>query len=154
MTILIKNQQRHKRLNKTKIEKVAKKILSLLERPAAELSVLFVGDKKMQQLNTVFRGIYITTDVLSFEAEIPVSKNKHHLGYESQRPVLGDIVINIPKAASQARMSGTGFYDEIYRLLTHGVLHLLGYNHEKSRYRAASMRKKEQEILNAIKKMD
>lgn len=108
----------------------------------------------MQQLNTAFRGIYKTTDVLSFEAEIPVSKNKHHLGYESQRPVLGDIVINIPKAASQARMSGTDFYDEIYRLLTHGVLHLLGYNHEKSRYMAGAMRKKEQEILNAIKKMD
>ncbi len=107
----------------------------------------------MQQLNTAYRGIYKTTDVLSFEAEIPISKDKYHLSYESRQPVLGDIVINIPKAASQARISGTGFYDEIYRLLIHGVLHLLGYNHGKSRYRAIVMRKKEQEILNAIKKM-
>lgn len=107
----------------------------------------------MQQLNTAFRGIHKTTDVLSFEAEIPISKDKYHLSCESQQPVLGDIVINTPKAASQARMWGTSFYNEIYRLLIHGVLHLLGYNHEKSRYSATVMRKKEQEILNAIKKM-
>jgi rRNA maturation RNase YbeY len=122
----------------------------------------------MQQLNTVFRGIYKTTDVLSFPQaskkwEVRDKKfNKKisgilptsHFPLPSSHFLLGDVVINVSKAASQARMSGTGFYDEIYRLLTHGVLHLLGYNHEKSRYRATAMRKKEQEILNAIKKMD
>ncbi len=108
----------------------------------------------MKQLNTAFRGIYASTDVLSFEAEIPVSKGRNHLCYKPLPPVLGDVVISIPKAAEQAKTSGMDFYDEIYRLLIHGILHLLGYNHEKSGSRAAAMRKKEEVIFNAIKKMD
>ena len=67
--------------------------------------------------------------------------------------ILGDIVISVPAAEEQAEMSGRGFYDEIYRLLIHGTMHLLGYSHEKSRYTAAAMRKKERELLNAVKKM-
>lgn len=122
----------------------------------------------MQQLNATFRGINKTTDVLSFpQVEFGVQssefRNKTQNSRLGESPaetklltlnyILGDIVISIQKAESQARMSGTGFYDEIYRLLIHGVLHLIGYNHEKSRYRAMVMRKKEQEILNALKKM-
>jgi len=68
--------------------------------------------------------------------------------------ILGDIVINIPRAELQAGTFGTGFYDEICRLLIHGILHLLGYDHEKSEYAARKMRKKEQEIMDAVKKMD
>ena len=101
----------------------------------------------MIQLNTDYRGIKKSTDVLSFEARIPVKT----LNVSN---ILGDIVINVPRAESQAKTLGTGFYDEIYRLLIHGTLHLLGYDHEKSEYKARKMRKKEQEIFNAIKKMD
>ncbi len=100
----------------------------------------------MMQLNTAYRGIRKSTDVLSFEAQIPLQK-----GMDNN--ILGDIVINVPRAESQARTYGTGFYDEIYRLLVHGTLHLLGHDHEKSGYRARKMRKKEQEILGAIKKV-
>jgi probable rRNA maturation factor len=146
MKILIKNQQRYQRLNKTKIIRAARKILSLLEQPTAELSILFVGDKKMMQLNTLFRGVPKSTDVLSFDAKIPVRQSVSN-------PILGDIVINMHRAVSQAKIAGTGVYEEIYRLLIHGVLHLLGYDHEKSRYKAQVMRKKEEEIFNAFKKI-
>ncbi len=118
-----------------------------MKQPAAELSVLFVGDRKMTELNSVYRGINKSTDVLSFEAGLPFRQN-------FRDNILGDIVINIPRAEFQAKDSGAGFYDEIYRLLIHGTLHLLGYDHEKSGYRARVMRKKEEEIFNAIKKMD
>ena len=101
----------------------------------------------MMQLNTAYRGIRKSTDVLSFEAQIPLQK-------AMDNNILGDIVINVPRAESQARTFGTGFYDEIYRLLIHGTLHLLGYDHEKSAYGARSMRKTEQEIMDAVKKMD
>ncbi len=153
MNILIKNQQNYRPLNTAKIEKAARKILSLLQQSEVELSILFVGDKKMKQLNTAFRGIRKTTDVLSFNAEIPVKKAVYPLGNGLQRPVLGDIVISMPKAVSQARISGAGLYGEIYRLLIHGLLHLSGYNHKKSGHRTKVMRKKEQELLRAIKKM-
>lgn len=68
--------------------------------------------------------------------------------------LLGDIVINVQKAAARAKITGMTFYGEIYRLLVHGILHLLGYEHEKSSFMATAMRKKEKELLNAIKKMD
>ncbi len=146
MKILIKNQQRHRPLNKTKIIRASRQILSFLEKPMAELSILFVGDRKMLQLNKVYRGICKTTDVLSFDAKIPIRQS-------GANNVLGDIVINVSKAESQAKISGTGFYDEIYRLLVHGILHLLGYDHENSSYKARIMKEKEQEILYATKKM-
>ncbi len=150
MKILIKNRQRHRPLNKTKIIRAAHNILTILDQSrhiGTEVSLLFVGDKKMLRLNTDYRGIRKSTDVLSFEAQIPVKKN---IGNN----ILGDIVINVPRAESQAKTFGTGFYDEIYRLLIHGTLHLLGYDHERSRYGGRKMRKKEEEIFNALKEMD
>jgi probable rRNA maturation factor len=150
MKILIRNRQRHRPLDNSKITRAALYILSLSDRSGhagTELSILFVGDKKMAQLNMSYRGIMKSTDVLSFEARIPLQK-------VMDNNILGDIVINVPRAESQARVYGTGFYDEIYRLLIHGTLHLLGYDHEKSGYGARKMRKKEQEIMDAVKKMD
>lgn len=150
MKILIRNRQRHRLLNKTKIISAASNILSLSDQsghPGTELSILFVGDRKMLRLNTDYRGIKKSTDVLSFEALIPVMKGKLN-------NILGDIVINVPRAEAQAKTFGTGFYEEIYRLLIHGTLHLLGYDHEQSEYKARKMRKKEQEIMSAVTKMD
>ena len=149
MKILLKNQQRRRLINRTKIKKTAARILSLLKQPRlsmAELSILFVGDRKMKQLNSDFRGLRKSTDVLSFESGIPVRG-------VGQPPVLGDIVICIPKAESQAKAAGTGLDEELNRLLIHGILHLTGYDHEASDYRARIMRKKEEDILNALEKM-
>ncbi len=147
MIVLIKNRQRHRPVNKTKITKTARQILSLIDKPEAELSILFVGDRKMTELNSAYRGINRTTDVLSFEASIPFIDS----GADN---VLGDIVISIPKAESQSKDYGTTFYDEMYRLVIHGILHLSGYDHERSKYMAQKMRKKEKEIFNALKEVD
>lgn len=146
MKILIRNLQRHRSLNKEKILRTAGRILSLLEQPGAELSILFVGDRRMKQLNTQYRGIRRTTDVLSFEAGIPVE--------DEGSKILGDVVISVPKAEAQAEEYGFGFYDEINRLLIHGTLHLLGYDHEQTAYMARKMRKKEEELFNAVTKVD
>jgi|Deesub1362A_J573_1020465.scaffolds.fasta_scaffold00871_10 probable rRNA maturation factor len=145
MRVLIRNQQRQRRLNRARILKAARRILSLLEQQSVELSILLVGDRKMLRLNHQYRGIKRSTDVLSFDADIPVRVD----GIK----VLGDIVINISRVDEQARLQGIGFYDELDRLLVHGILHLLGYDHEASRYRAMKMRRKEEEILDALKKV-
>lgn len=147
MKVLIQNQQRRRPLDKSKILNAASNILSLADQTMAELSILFVGDRKMLELNRAYRGKNKTTDVLSFEAGIPVSIKEGPL-------ILGDIVISIPMAESQAQSANIEFYDELCRLLIHGVLHLTGYDHEGSPYMARKMRKKEQEIFNALKKMD
>jgi probable rRNA maturation factor len=170
MQILIKNHQRRRSLTRRKITATARKILCLMDQPAAELSIMFVGDKKMSELNAAYRGIDRSTDVLAFpqisgksevrNKKFKKAKNPASQFYTSHFPLLtshfmlGDIVINVPRAESQAIMYGWGFYEEISRLLIHGTLHLLGYDHEKTVYMAGKMRKKEQEILNAVKKMD
>ncbi len=105
----------------------------------------------MRQLNTLFSGMSKTTDVLSFSQIADFKKLRTQ---NSEFPIpLGDIVINTHQANRQAKKYGVSFYDEIYRLLIHGILHLLGYNHEKGGRRAMIMKKREEELLNAIKKI-
>jgi len=97
----------------------------------------------MRELNRTYRGKDRTTDVLSFEAGIPVDPG------ESGK-ILGDIVINIARADEQARARNVGLYKEIDRLLVHGALHLIGYDHEVSPKEAQRMRRKERKILHAL----
>lgn len=101
----------------------------------------------MTRLNAEFRGVHRTTDVLSFEAAISAA------GGDGQN-VLGDVVINVPQAELQAKEYNLGIYEEINRLLIHGILHLLGYDHERSVYYEKQMKKKEREIFHATQKMD
>jgi probable rRNA maturation factor len=99
----------------------------------------------MQALNSRHRGIEKATDVLSFPQSDKVSP--------SGPGPLGDIVICIPIAKSQAIEYSVRFYDELLRLLIHGLLHLLGYDHETGAYQKRKMTKKERELLNALQTM-
>lgn len=156
MAIHLKNQQRSKSLNLHKVRKDLAEALSLLGLEEAELSVLFVGSVMMKRLNSLYRGISKETDVLSFPMEDAQAVTPHPLRLtpHASRPlVLGDIVISIPKTQEQAREYGAPFYEELLRLLIHGLLHLLGYDHEKSRYLKLKMEKKEKEILHAVARL-
>jgi probable rRNA maturation factor len=86
--------------------------------PDAELSILFCGDGRMRRLNRRYRRKDESTDVLAFPAEGPGGA------------LLGDIVVSIPYAARQARRRSEPVAREVDRLLVHGFLHLLGYDHE------------------------
>ncbi len=102
------------------------RVRSLLSRTARftraraeEVSVLFCGDARMRRLNRDYRGKDRSTDVLAFPA--------------AGGWLLGDIVVSVPYAARQARRRGEPASREIDRLLVHGFLHLLGYDHETDR---------------------
>lgn len=144
MKILIKNLQRCQKLRSEEIASTAESILTILKKKDAELSILFVGNRRMKELNTSFRGIRKATDVLSFEAGLPMPGMPCN--------ILGDVVINIYRAESQASDAGMGLYDEIYRLLIHGILHLIGYEHENGGNDAKKMVRKEREIRYKISK--
>ena len=91
----------------------------LLEREVARgrgFDALITGDSELRRLNRDFRGKDYTTDVLSF----PSVDGQH----------LGDIAISLGRARAQAREFGHPIEDEIRILMLHGVLHLLGYDHE------------------------
>jgi probable rRNA maturation factor len=96
----------------------------------------------MKLLNSRYRGTDKVTDVLSF----PLTGD----GIYSDSAILGDIVICIPQALSQSKKYNITFYNELLRLLIHGLMHLLGYDHEASAYQRRKMKKKEREILNAL----
>jgi probable rRNA maturation factor len=81
-----------------------------------EVSILFCGDRKMRTLNRLYRKKDRPTDVLAFPG--------------AGDGLLGDIVISVPYAARQAKQRGEPASREIDRLLLHGFLHLLGYDHE------------------------
>jgi len=111
-----------------------------------EISILLAGDGRMRKLNRLYRGKDRTTDVLSFPQVAGGGR------YDAFPCPLGDIVISLPQARRQAKEHGATFYEELARLLIHGLLHLLGYDHEKNAYQARKMRKLEQELFDGILK--
>ena len=107
------------------------------------MSVLFVGDRAMRTLNRRYRGKDKTTDVLSFSLREGAFSHV-------QPDVLGDIVIAVPTAARQAAEAGHSLGREIEFLLVHGLLHLLGYDHERSNDEAKRMKRRELQLLKRI----
>lgn len=103
----------------------------------------------MKILNKLYRGIDRTTDVLSF----PMCNDIREIPTE-RVTLLGDIVINLNAAKRQSSDLNVTFSNEVFRLLIHGFLHLLGYDHEKNRYHAQKMKEKDKELRNALKTVD
>jgi probable rRNA maturation factor len=121
----------------------------------AELSVLVTGDRKMRALNRAYRGMDKTTDVLSFPAmpgEELSALRETPPGTSGGRPpvVLGDIVISAPKAFAQAAERGHPFEEELLFLLAHGLLHLVGYDHETGPADKNRMFKKQRELIRRL----
>ncbi len=123
------------------IQQVAQAVLAHAGHPSADLSVTLVGKTRMQSLNRQYRKKDHPTDVLAF----PVGKVQ-----KSCTPLVGDVIICLPIAISQAKQFGNTPKEEIVRLLIHGILHLLGYDHEKSLREARRMQKKEQAIFEQL----
>ncbi|NCO83161.1 MAG: rRNA maturation RNase YbeY [Nitrospirae bacterium] len=143
------------KIKRQKIRRDSAALLRLLRLKDAELSILFVNDRQMKELNHKYRGIDRTTDVLSFPQYErsalrtppypPLSK-----GGTEEGVVLGDIVINLQAAKRQAHEDGLSFTGELQWLLVHGVLHLIGYDHERSKYAERKMRTMEKELLGHL----
>ena len=113
---LILNRQRKHTINTAKLQKFVATLVPELGVENAEFSVVFVTDGIIRRYNRDYRGFDKPTDVLSFRGEG---------GY------LGDILISSETAYNQARKSNTlSFETNIHRLLLHGLLHLVGYDHE------------------------
>lgn len=116
-----------------------------VDYPAA-LSLFITGDETVQELNRNYRGIDETTDVLAFafqeDPDFPVPPDS---------PVqLGEVIISCPQASRQAEEQGHSLNLEMAVLIIHGVLHLLGYDHEKEADEL-SMKTRETEILARLK---
>ena len=110
----------------------------------AEVSVTFVDNEQIQELNAEYRGKDISTDVLSF----PLGENgKFDKNRETGAYVLGDVVISAEKAVLQAEIYGHSLQREIAFLTVHSRLHILGYDHVAGGMEQVRMREKEEAIM-------
>lgn len=110
----------------------------------AEISVTFVDNASIQQLNAEYRNKNMPTDVLSF----PLGENGvYDKNEDTGASLLGDIVISMEKAVEQADLYGHPLQREVAFLTVHSMLHLLGYDHEAGGLEAVRMREKEEAVL-------
>ena len=113
----------------------------------AEVSVSFVNNQQIHELNRQFRQKDAPTDVLSF----PMGENgEYDMDEDSGAYVLGDVVISMEKAVEQAQMYGHSLSREVGFLTVHSILHLLGYDHEQGGIEAVRMREKEETVLSRL----
>ena len=110
----------------------------------AEVTVTFVDNEQIRDLNRTHRNVDAETDVLSF----PLGENGvYDKNYETGAYMLGDVVISLEKANAQAKLYGHSFRREIGYLTAHSMLHLLGYDHVDEGEDKRLMRRREEEIL-------
>ena len=124
-----------------KVKALASAILKLVGKDDAELSIALIGNAEMRKLNARFRHKDYPTDVLSFPTERDVP---------GAASLLGDVIISVDKAREQARERQRSVDEEMTALLIHGVLHLLGYDHERSAKDARVMGRLERKIYRAL----
>ncbi len=123
----------------------ARLILKECNLEDGEINIVLAGNRELQRLNRQYRGKDAPTDVLSFamlEEDGPAAARNGEL-------MLGDIYISVDKAGAQAAEAGHSLHREILILAIHGLLHLIGYDHQnEAGYEA--MHKRELEILNLV----
>ena len=123
MALWVTNRQRKIRLDTRFLKRVGETTLTKMGVEGAECGLLLVGDRTMARLNERYRGIAGSTDVLSF----PMREGPFQ---SLSSALLGDVVISAETADRQARRVGRSLRAELAALLIHGILHLLGYDHQ------------------------
>ena len=124
------------------IRKTTEKTLLMERSGDCEVSILLTDDAGIHKLNKLYRDVDRSTDVLAFAMREGVDS-------ELNQEILGDVVISIPKARRQASIYGHSFEVEMSLLVSHGVLHLLGYEHEENDDMLV-MQQRQKEILRSL----
>ncbi len=162
MPVHIQSHVRCVTFDQARLERLARAILSDVRETSAELGILFVGDQRMRGLNRRYRGKDRTTDVLAFamrEARPPHGSTSSPSRVQSRDAsrltpdMLGDVVISVPTAWRQAKEARRSLDEELAWLLVHGILHLCGYDHERSEKEARRMHRRERMILRSIARL-
>ena len=122
-------------ITRGEIEDRLSKMIRSLKLEDAELSVLLTGDDQIQELNRVYRKKNKPTDVLAFPQDEDGALSPHGVPR-----LLGDVIVSIPTARVQARTAKRAAIDEVTMLLAHGLLHLLGWDHDTDRKERAMTR--------------
>ena len=143
MEVLIDNRQKRHKISQQKIRQTVQVVLNALGCPDGEISILLVDDPQMEVMNREYLGRLGSTNVIAF----PMREGQFaHINPQ----LLGDVVISMDTAAREAREAGLDTETRLDQLLVHGILHLLGYDHEKSAGAAREMESKTAELMRRI----
>jgi len=148
MEIIFDDRQDYKAIDDGVLENIERVMLAVLDyedyEDNYEVSLSFVSNDEIKNLNREYRGIDKVTDVLSFPM---LSDESFDIEYEEES--LGDIVISIERADEQAKDYNHSLEREICFLVCHSMFHLLGYDHMEDE-EAKDMHRREEEVLNAL----
>jgi probable rRNA maturation factor len=159
--IYFENDVENSGVDARRLKSIARKLLREVDEADSALSISLVDDERIRALNREHRGKDKPTDVLSFPLYDPedpsmkpcaeVSKHQGDNGRDDGAPerLLGDVVISIDTARRQAAEYDAPLENELHRLLIHGILHVLGHDHEEAEERAA-MEAEERRLAAAI----
>jgi len=146
MSVLVRSRLKRALIDSAEASRFARFIMERLGcGRGAELSVLFAGSGTVRRLNREYRGVDRTTDVLAF----PLSRRQ---ASAPRAGVLGDVVISVDRARRCARQLRTTANAEILLYLTHGILHLCGFDDRTARGRRRMARRQEALINQALKR--
>jgi len=141
-----------------RIKRAAGLLLEEVGCSADELSIAMVSDDEIGRLNRVYRSLDRPTDVLSFAIDereddgetVAASGHATTVGGKAEGVLLGDVVISLDTASRQALAGGWSLEEELNRLLMHGLLHLLGFDHEQGGDEEVRMRAEERRLATAL----
>lgn len=148
MSISILNRQKNFKVDVGRVRRNLRRLLKILECNDAEICVVFVDDDKIIEFNRHYLHRDHPTNVISFAMTEGSFGDLHP-------EILGDIVISVETAARDAMAGHLDFMDELDFLMIHGLLHLLGYNHEDClNVEAQRMKKRERELFFMLRHYD
>ncbi|MDH3257115.1 MAG: rRNA maturation RNase YbeY [Nitrospinota bacterium] len=143
MEILLQNNQHQYPIDTSQFQSQVGQVLEKFGETQCELSLLLTDDAEIQTLNKTYRSLDKATDVLSFPQDEDAVN-------ESGDTLLGDVVISVETAARQAEEHHLSINEELILLAIHGILHLLGYDHERSPQDARIMQDKTQAVFETL----
>lgn len=143
------NAVRKSGVDARELKRVARALLTAAGEEHSALSLSLVNDTRIQAINREHRGKDKPTDVLSFPLDASSGSAHGQTGKDAPERLLGDVVISVDTARRQASEYDAPLQNELYRLLIHGLLHVLGHDHEEAGERAA-MEAEERRLAQAI----
>ncbi|MBT8368381.1 MAG: rRNA maturation RNase YbeY [Deltaproteobacteria bacterium] len=144
MEVLIDNRQSRYEIPPKRIQQTVQVILSALDFPDGEISILIVDDPQIEILNQKYLNRRGPTNVIAFAMR---EGQFSHLTPN----LLGDVVISADTTAKEAQDCGMSIERRFYELLVHGILHLFGYDHESNEKESGRMEEKSRELLELIR---
>lgn len=150
MTTLIKNSQKALKTDKKRLKEITEDLLTFSGHQGRNLSILFVDNKKMAGFNRQFFGKNLPTNVISFSYMEGIT-GCPDAGFPVMEEIMGDIIISLEEAEEEAEDLSCHFYERVFALIIHGLLHITGYDHVNNKNEARRMRYRERKLLDFVR---